>query len=122
MLFEGPSNAFPAGLEGSGLLNQHFLDHLERFIAKNVPATFLDLPESAAEELKAIIMSEAVKSFERKKKQFGSSLEKAAGRPMRVHVPGLQRKLRASQKSPPSDYLEIPRFFISWLESIRGNR
>ena len=54
-----------------------------------------------------------MKGFEDKKKQFGSSLEKAADKPMRIRVPGLPKKLRSSQYSLASDYLEIPRYPIS---------
>jgi len=93
------------------------LDLLEPLIESNLPTACLERQKPVATEVKAAIMAEAVKSFEEKKKQFGSSSEKAAGKPMRIRVPGLQRKLRTSKSSLSSDHIEIPRYSVSLYNS-----
>jgi len=93
------------------------LDLLEPLVESSLPTASLERQNPAASEVKTAIMTEAVKSFEEKKKQFGSNSEKAAGKPMRIRVPGLQRKLRTSKSSLSSDHIEIPRYFVSLHKS-----
>ena len=110
------SDIVSAGIDGSGVLNEHFGDLLERLLDKSVPTAFLDQQRPSNLEIKSRIKAEAIKSFEEQKKQFGSRLDKETPGPMRIRVPGLQRGLRRSGSTLPSDCIEIPRFFVPTLE------
>lgn len=110
------SDIVSAGIDGSGVLNQHFGDLLERLLKKGVPTAFLDQQRPPTSEMKTRIKAEAIKSFEEQKKQFGSRLDKETPGPMRIRAPGLQREIRHSRSTLPSDCIEIPRFFVPILE------
>lgn len=110
------SDFVSAGIDGSGVLNQHFGDLLERLLKKSVPTAFLDQKRAPTSEIKTRIKAEAIKSFEEQKKQFGSRLDKETSGPMRIRAPGLQREIRHSRNTLPSDCIEISRFFVPIID------
>lgn len=109
------SDNVSAGIDGSGVLNEHFGDLLERLLEKSVPTAFLDQQRPPTSEVKMRIKAEAIKSFEEQKKQFGSRLDKENPGPMRIRAPGLQRGLRRSGSTLPSDCIDISRFIVPIL-------
>ena len=80
-----------AGLYGSGILNNKFLEKFHSFIRQNnISAIPRGQRREATTASRPVIESEAMKEFEAKKKSFGSTEDKRLNKPMLINISGLE--------------------------------
>lgn len=98
-----------AGLYGSGLLNDRFHQFIAGHLRQDLPEILRYQQREATAENEALVLSTAVKAFEKQKKLFGSSDEV----PFHCHISGLKGKFRNSRRSLGPKGIEIPRLIIT---------
>ena len=104
------ANISAAGLYGSGILNNKFLERFCSFIEQN---NISSIPRGQRREATTVsrpaMESEVMKQFETKKRNFGDGLEKTANKPMFIQIPGLEDSYASSRKPLGFGGVHIPR-------------
>ncbi|CAF9936148.1 MAG: hypothetical protein HETSPECPRED_010032 [Heterodermia speciosa] len=105
-----------AGLYGSGILNNKFLERFRSFMELN---NISSIPRGQRREATATsrpaIESEAMKEFEKKKRSFGDDQDKKLSRPMFIRIPGLEDRYDRLQRPLGFGGIDIPRTIIMGL-------
>ena len=110
LLYDDCANVPVAGLYGSGILNNKFLEKFRSYIQQNnISAIPRGQRREATTASRPAIESEAVKEFEAKKKSFGSAQDKRLNKPMLIKIPGLEGTYENSRKPIGSGGVDIPR-------------
>lgn len=102
-----------AGLHGSGLLNDRFCQFLAAHLKQDLPEILRYQQKEATADNEALVLSAAVKAFEKQKKLFGSSDEV----PFRCHISGLKEKFRNSRRSLGPKGIQIPRLTVTPMQA-----
>lgn len=104
------TNLPAAGLYGSGILNNKFLERFRSFMELN---NISSIPRGQRREATATsrpaIESEAMKEFEKKKRSFGDDQDKKLSRPMFIRIPGLEDRYDRLQRPLGFGGIDIPR-------------
>ena len=99
-----------AGLYGSGILNNKFLETFHYFLEQN---NISSIPRGQRREAttasRPAIESEIMKEFEAKKKSFGDDQDKILNKPMFIRIPGLEGTYSSSRKPLGFGGVDIPR-------------
>ena len=104
------ANVAVAGLYGSGILNNKFLERFRSFIERsNISSIPRGQRRDATTVSRPAIESEVIKQFEAKKKSFGDDQDKRLSKPMFIRIPGLDDTYASSRKPLGFGGVDIPR-------------